>query len=252
MSKLHEVLAVEGNLKNQADKVRSDLANTFEKKRHLFEEKRVVFKPYAEGERETVETQSDLQSTVKKELNWIVGHLAKALDTSFQVAEANTRAIADVILDDEAETVLLKGVPATALLELEKRISEIHSLINTIPTLDPAKGFTRDPQRENAFVARETVKTRTKKCVEVIVKYAATKEHPAQTEMINVDKPVGELREQEWSGLITPAEKAELIERVEMVSRAVRKARARANEVETNNSAKIGKKILQFVFDGAK
>lgn len=250
MGKLHELLAVEGNLENQANKVRTDLMNTFEKKRHLFEEKCVVFKPSVETEREVVETQSDIQSTVKKELTWISSHLIKALDASYQVAEANTQARADVILDDDAQTVLLKDVPATSLLELEKRIAEINALVQAIPTLDPAKGFTVDTQRENAYKAREVVKTRTKKTVEVIIKYAATKEHPAQTEMINVDKPVGELREQEWSGLITPAEKSELIDRVEMVARAVRKARARANEVEVDSTKKIGKKIIQFVFEG--
>lgn len=250
MGKLHELLAVEGSLENQANKVRSDLMNTFDKKRHLFEEKRVVFKPSVETEREVVETQSDLQSTVKKELAWIQPFLAKALDASYQVAEANTKARADVVLDDDAGTVLLTQVPATSLLELEKRVAEIQALVNAVPTLDPAKGFQMDSQRENAYKAREVVKTRTKKTVEVIVKYAATKEHPAQTEMINVDKPIGELREQEWSGLITPADKAELLERVEMVARAVRKARARANEVEVDNARRIGKTILQYVFDG--
>lgn len=248
MGRLHELLAVESQLENQANKVRADLINTFEKKRHLFEEKRVVFKPSVETERETVETQSDIQSTVKKELTWIQGHLAKALDASYQVAEANTQARADVVLDDDAQTVLLKDVPATALLELEKRIAEIQVLVNAVPTLDPAKGFVIDPQRDNAYKAREVVKTRTKKVTDVLIKYPATKEHPAQTEVITVDKSIGEIREQEWSGLVTPAEKSELLERVESVSRAVRRARSRANEVEVDSSKKIGSKILRFIF----
>jgi hypothetical protein len=252
MSKLHELLAVEGQLENQANKVRTDLMNTFEKKVHLFRESRVVFKPSVEGEHETVEVQSDIQSTVRKELDWISGHIVKALDASYQVAEANTHARADVVLDDDVQTVILKDVPATALLELEKRVAELQALVAAIPTLDPAKGFTADPQRLNAFKAREVVKTRTKKTIEVIVKYAATKEHPAQTEMINVDKPIGELREQEWSGLITPAEKAELIDRAEMIGRAVRKARARANEAEIDSAKKVGKKIVGFIFNGDK
>lgn len=252
MGKLHELLAVETSLENQANKVRGELTNTFEKKRHLFEEKRIVFKPNSETEKETVETQSDLQSTVKKELDWISSHIIKALDASYQVAEANTLARADIVLDDDAETVLIKNVPATALLELEKRIAEIHALIVAVPTLDPAKGFTVDPQRQNAFKAREVVKTRTKKQTKVIVKYEATKEHPAQTELVSVDEPVGTILEQEWSGLISPAEKAELINRVEIVGRAVRKARARANEVETDKTKKIGQKLIRFIFENQK
>ena len=85
-----------------------------------------------------------IQTTVQKELGWIKGHMAKALDASFQVAEANTKARADVVLEDDAGTVLLKDVPATALLELEKRAVEIQQLVASIPTLDPAKGFTPD------------------------------------------------------------------------------------------------------------
>ena len=117
-TKLHELLAVETSLENQAAKVRTDLANTFDKKRHLFEEKRVVFTPFGENVQAVTETQSDIQTNVAKELEWVQDSLVKALDASYQVAEANTSARADVVLEDDAGTVLLTGVPATALLSL--------------------------------------------------------------------------------------------------------------------------------------
>ena len=82
----------------------------------------------------------------------------------------------------------------------------------------------------------------------VLIKYEATKEHPAQTELIDKDVQIGTIEEQEWSGLFTPAQKSELLNRVEMVSRAVRRARSRANEAEVNKSAKIGSKLLGFIF----
>ncbi len=246
--KLHELLAVETNLENQANKTRSDLMNTFEKKRHLFEEKRVVFTPLGEGQT-VVETQSDIQSTVNKELSWVQTFLGKALDASYQVAETNTLARADVILEDDSNTVLLTNVPATALLELEKRMVELTNLVTSIPTLDPAKGFSADSQRgEGYFQARSVNKTRSKKEKVVLIKYEATKEHPAQTELIDKDIPVGTINEQEWSGLMTPAQKTELINRVEVVSRAVRRARSRANEAEVNTSNKIGGKLLNYIF----
>lgn len=247
--KLHELLAIETNLETQAAKVRSDLANTFEKKRHLFEEKRTVFLPLAEGELASIELQSDLQSTVPKELDWVQGHIIKALDASYQVAETNTQARADVILEDD--TLLLQSVPATALLELEKRLAEISNLIKAIPTLDPAKGFGSDPQRgAGVYKAREVVKTRTKKVAKVIVKYEATKEHPAQTEMVTEDVPTGKIQEQEWSGLLTPADKSALIDRVEILARAVRRARSRANEAEVDASLRVGGRILRYLLAG--
>lgn len=247
MAKLHELLAVETNLENQANKVRGELASTFDKKRHLFEEKRVVFTPLGEGGQTVIESQSDIQSTVVKELKWIQPFISKAIDASYQVAEANTRGRADVVLEDGK--TLLTGVPATSLLELEKRLAEISALVTAIPTLDPAKGFTSDEQRGvGVFKARQVRKTRSRKEKVVIVKYEATKEHPAQTELIDKDVPVGTVEEQEWSGLMTPAEKAELISKVENVSRAIRQARSRANEVEIDPTNKIGQKILNAIF----
>jgi hypothetical protein len=250
-TKLHELLAVETNLEAQAAKNRGDLAATFDKKRHLFEEKRIVFSPNGEGAQATVENQSDIQSTVAKELAWIAPFIAKSLDASFQVAEANTRARADIVLDDDANTVLLTGLPATALLELEKRVAEVATLVNAIPTLDPAKGFRPDGERgEGISQARPVVKTRTKKAKKLYVKYEATKEHPAQTELIDEDQPVGTIQEQEWSGLITPARKSELLAKVDTLARAVRRARSRANEVDVDLTKRIGKKLLDFVFAG--
>lgn len=251
--KLHELLAVETNLENQAAKCRTDLAATFEKKRHLFEEKRVTFKATAENSVPVTEAQSDIQSTVSKELDWLVPHLTKSLNASYQVAEANTIARADVVLEDDAGTVLLRGVPATALLELEKRMTELAGLVATIPTLDPAKGFKLDTARaEGVYVAREVEKTRTRKTKRVIVKYEATPQHPAQTELIDEDQAVGTIHEQEWSGLVTPARKAELINKVEMVGRAIRRARSRANEAEVDTSKKIASPLLGFIFNETK
>lgn len=253
MPKLHELLAVETNLETQATKVRTDLTETFQKKRHLFEEKRVTFSAMAEGTPPVVESQSNIQSTVAKELDWVSKHLAKALDASYQVAEANTQARADVVLDDDAGTVLLKDVPATSLLELEKRLVEIRELVSSAPTLDPAKGFSPDDQKgAGIYKAREITKTRTKKDAKVIVKYEATKEHPAQTELMPVDVPTGAISEQEWSGMITPADKAEMLDRAEHAIRAVRRARARANEQDADPSKKIGAKLLNFIISAKK
>jgi hypothetical protein len=248
MPKLHEILAVEGQLESQAKKVRDDLVATFTSKRHLFEEKRVLFTPLEENAKVVIETQSDIQSNVQKELKWIQPFIVKSFDASYQVAEANTAARADVVLDDDAKTVILEQVPATALLELEKRITELQTLVNAIPTLDPAKGFVPDAQRTGLYKAREINKNRTRKEKTVLVKIHPTKEHPGQAELIDKDIAVGTIQEQEWSGLITPSEKAEIIARVEQIGRAVRRARSRANDVEVNTDKHIGGKILKYVF----
>ncbi len=244
--KLHELLAVENNLETQATKTRTDLANTFEKKRHLFEEKRVIFTPMEENAKAVVEAQSDIQSSIQKELNWFSGFFAKALDASYKVAETNMSARANIILEDGG--VLAESVPATALLELEKRMAELLTLVQTIPTLDPAKGFSPDDQRgEGYFQARTVRKSRTKKDKVVLVLYPATEQHPAQTQLIDKDVNIGAIEEQEWSSLLTPASKADLINRVEIVARAVRQARSRANEQEVPK-VQIANALLNYIF----
>lgn len=245
MPKLHELLAIEGSLEKQADKVRNDLIDTFNKKRHLFEEKRVNFISSVEGIPNSLETQSDAQTSVKKEFTLLQSFIVKAIDASYQIAEANTKARADIVLDNGS--VLVANVPATSLLELEKRMSEIHSLISAVPTLDPAKGFSFDNVR-NLYKARSVVKTRTRKERHVLIKYEATPQHPAQTEAYDKDVPIGTLEEQEWSGLLTPTEKSVLINRVEEIVRAVRRARSRANETEIDQSKKIAANLLSYIF----
>ena len=249
--KLHELLAVEGPLKAQANATRTDLMATFKNKRHLFEEKLVTFYPNTDGAKPITESQSLINTNVRKELAWIAGILTKQMDVSYLVAEANASqmARADVTLEDG--TILLKSVPTTALLELEKRANEIRELITAIPTLDPAKGFTPDTARGNGiYAARERRVERTRKAQRPIVLYDATPEHPAQTQLISEDVAVGHVEEQEWSGLITPAEKGELLERAETFSRAVKAARMRANDADFTGDFKIGAAIFNYVLNG--
>lgn len=250
MAKLHEVLAVDGNLKSQAAKTRSDLMNTFEKKQHHFSENKVTFTPNEEGGKLSVESQLDLQTTVKKELKWLSDFMVKSLDVSYQVAETNTKARADVVMADGS--ILITSVPATSLLELEKRAKEMHDFVVSIPTLDPAKGFELDSSRSSdgdVYKARDVRKTRTKKISKPLVMAPATDKHAAQVQLVTEDVPVGEILTMEWSGLITTAEKGDMLARVEDFTRAVKAARSRANDTEVDKAPqKIGQKIASFIF----
>lgn len=248
MTKLHELLAVSNNLEGQAGKCVADLKETFQKKHHLFNERTVTFQPNTEGAPAVTEEQLDLQTTVTKELTWIAGFLAKLLDVDHAINEANTQARADVMLEDG--TLLLTNMPATSLLELEKRLKWLHELIGVAPTLDPAKGFQPDAARGvGVYRAREVTRTRTAKTATPIVLYEATDKHPAQVQLINQDVPTGTIRQLEWSGMLTPAEKAAMLDRCETLTRAVKRARSRANEVPLSPAqSHIGTTLLNYVF----
>jgi len=248
MAKLHELLAVETNLDGQAQKTRTELMKTFTDKRHLFSETLVTYTPDEENAKPTVEQQSAIQSTIKQEVAWLSKILAKSWDAGHQIDVANTLAKADVV--DEDGAVVLKDVPATSLLQMEKRVKELHDFIVSIPTLDPAKGFRPDPDRGNGyFRALDVTKPRTKKVFVPLVLAAATKEHPAQVKEGWEDKPVGKVLNQEWSSLITPALKADLLDNCDKLQRAFKRARAKANEQEIDvKTSKIASELLDYVF----
>jgi hypothetical protein len=249
-AKLHELTASIDNLKGQADKVRTELLHTFKSKGHHFTETLTTFTPHGENATATTEQQSSLQSTVAKELDWLSGLWSKAIDAGYQIAEGDTRAVADIVLDDG--TTIAKDIPALALLELEKRVGAMHELAQHIPTLDPAKGFTPDRERgEHIYKAREIRKTRTKKIPVRFVKAEATDKHPAQVDILSSDEPIGTILELEWSGLITPAQKSEILDRADRLRRAIKEARARANRVDVKADLKIGRTLLDFVFKAA-
>lgn len=247
-TKLHELLAVSKDLKGQTEKVRTDLRTLFDKKGDHFRERVATYYPKGEGEQKQEEHQLYMQTTVGKELHWFGTIFSNLLNVELQISEANQVAKNDVVLDDG--TILLVDIPATSLLEMEKRLSELASLLKAIPTLDPSKGFKLDEAKgDGIYVAKSDRRQRTKKVEEPLVLYPATEKHPAQTQMVTRDVIVGELEIVEWTGMIRPADKADMLERVETLRRAVKKARARANE-QPCKKREVGSLFLDFILDG--
>jgi hypothetical protein len=115
--------------------------------------------------------------------------------------------------------------------------------------LDPAKGFEPAPDKgDDVYQSRIVEKTRTEMRKKTITLAAATEKHPAQVQLYDAQDPIGTIREQEFSAMLTVQEKGKLLERIEILIRGVKKARARANEVEVDTSRKIGDTILTDVF----
>lgn len=150
------------------------------------------------------------------------------------------------------DKVFLEKLPATELLQLEHQLDDLFEFAKTIPTLDPALGFEPDTNRQDGvFKARDVVKPRTKKVETNVVVIQPTVEHPGQWTKMTEDVVIGTTLQQEWSSLITIKRKGEILDRIEDLLRAVKSARARANEQEVDVAKnKIGQKILDFVFQG--
>jgi hypothetical protein len=80
-----------------------------------------------------------------------------------------------------------------------------------------------------------------------ITLYEATKEHPAQTQLITEDVIAGAWITIKYSGAIPAPRKKQLLGRIEKLSNAVKFAREQANAAEATDK-KLGKEVFDFLF----
>lgn len=250
--RLYELLAVEPEKKSNAERARSQTIDAFRSNQSHFTGMRRTFKPFAVDEAkgevagERLEADTSLVKTVAEELRKTLDVTADAFDVSYQIDEANMQARADLTVDG---VVIAENVPATFLLQLEKRLRELRAMFKEIPTFDPVRNWQADPgaDRKHVLRAEPVVTIRKQRTRKYNVMYDATKEHPAQIDVVEVDEPVGEIRAYDWTGMISPGKKAALLEQIDHLIEAVKAARARANAVEIDPKQRIANKIFEHI-----
>ena len=249
---LHEILAVEQEIKANAERARAALIEVFRTKKTHFSGIRRTFRPFSVDESsgetggERLEAETRLAKTVPEALAAVLREVGKAVDIGYQLDEANTRARADIVIDGE---VLVADVPATFLLQLERRLKELRSVFKESPTYDPVRLWSPDASADKKHVLRaEPVTTvRKQRARKYNVMVEATKEHPAQVDVVEVDEPVGEIRSYEWTGMLSVGKKAALLEQVDRLLGAVKQARSRANTASVDKDKKMAKVLREFL-----
>ena len=233
-SKLHEVLAVEGELESQSSKVMTEARQTFTKKGNHFmgfhkwldmnDDNRKKEEEGATEHREVVET-------VKGKLDWVWKHFGRYLNAVAQKERTNQEARADLMVGDE---VLIEAMPATLLLGLESRLKKLRDVYMAVPTHQPGVRWEADAGRgEEVFRAAELVTTqKQEKTIRHKVLVEATEHHPAQIDKWTENIVVGTFKSEIWTSTVSPAQKAEWLGRIDQLLRAVKRARQRANSTE--------------------
>ncbi len=242
-NKLHELLAVEQDRKNKANQAVSETLQIFSKKDVIFDgmNKRYVA---MEADSEIIPDESkEMASTVKDKLISTLEIFATGIDAHLSKEETNSANIAKAELIIENQS--FGTFSATSLLALETHFNKTKELYQTIPVLDQAKKWSYDPQRA-IYRTDEEVKFRSIKRPKVIVKYEATKEHPAQTELLYLDFQVGKYETTYFSGKITQVQKNTLIRRIDALLEAVKIARSKANNVEVTNM-RVAQNLFNFI-----
>ncbi|MCB9673896.1 MAG: hypothetical protein H6737_02205 [Alphaproteobacteria bacterium] len=240
--KLHEVVAIRKGVKSRTY---SELSELFKKaqKADLYSGMTREFQPLDDdGETFPPESRS-VQLVAGDVLKRVRKLRTKFLDIEATQELGNLEAKADVEVDGR---VILKDMPATLLIFLEKELSDLHTFVSQMPTLDESRPWTKDPNSN--LYRSDTARThKTKKVQRPIVLYDATEEHPAQTQLITEDVTIGHWSTVYTSGALPVPRKDELLERIDVLRDAVKRARSRANDTEVGEKS-IGDAIFGYLF----
>lgn len=242
MAKLNQVIAVEKSVKTKVQQGVDVLYKVIQKPA-LFDGFVKTYKPMLEDEPGQPQQSQKVQVTARKVLDSVKADLATLFDVVAQKDFANTNAKADLEVDG---TVIASGVPTTFLLFLEKQLTDLHTIVSKLPTLDPAEEWTYDTVKE-LYKTTPVLTQRTRKVAKPLVLYPATPEHPAQTQVIHEDIPVGVYEAVKLSGAATESERQTLLKRIEVAQRAVKFAREKANTVDAPKQ-EAGEALLAWIF----
>lgn len=245
MAKLHEVLAVEADLEGKAKVVINEAYKVFKENPGMFMGFCRTYHPFIDDGIPYPEENKALPTTVPDKLNYVAESVIQWFDAIAQKEATNQVAVADIIVDGQ---VIAEKVPATLLLGLESRLKMLRSIYEVAPTLAHAVEWKNAPSH-GTFVW-ETVHPeevlKTAKTMKSKVLYEATQHHPAQIEKWDETENVGKYTKRTWSGMISSAQKAKFLERLDLLLRAVKQARQRANNTEVVK-IEIGKKLMDFI-----
>jgi hypothetical protein len=243
MPRLNQIIAIQAGKKTQAKETLTEAYQKL-KKPDLISGLVRTYQPRDEEGEQLPEERKMPQLKVNEVIRLVAHDLNEMFDVVATQDWANTQAKADVVVDGQA---LLKNVPVTHLLFLEKQLIDLRTFVDSLPTLDPAEEW--DYRQEfDCHVSRPSRTHRTKKVPRNHVKYEATKEHPAQVEMYMEDVWVGTWTLTKFSGSIPAATRNAMADRVRKLLDAVKAAREDANGLEVKPQ-KMGNTILDYIFD---
>ena len=242
MAKLNQVLAIEKGIKTRVYSEFTELHQATQKA-PLMNGFHKSYQPRDE-DGETYPAESvKVQHTAAEVLERVASSLADLFDVTATKDWSNCTARADVVVDGRA---LIKDVPATYLLFLEKQLADLHTFITKMTELDPGSDWSTDPGT-GLYKTDTTLTQRTKKVQRAITLYEATKEHPAQTQLITEDVVAGTWVTVKYSGAMPAPRKKQLLNRIEKLTNAVKMAREQANASEAQDK-KLGKEVFDFLF----
>jgi hypothetical protein len=245
MPKLNQINAIVSGRKGEAEKAVTELYKLIQKDQ-LFAGRERTYRPLDEIQGQKLPPESQrVQQRADDLIRQAVAKWTDLWNLVYTQDLGNQQAKADVVVDGKA---ILTGVPVTFLLFLDKQVNDLETFVSKLPTPDPAEEWGHDPN-SGLLRSKATESVRTSKEPTVIVKYEATKEHPAQTELFTKDVPVGTWTQILYSGCLPTDRKNAILERVKKLQDAIKQAKEQANLLEVERQ-KAAEAVFGFVFGG--
>ncbi|WP_238012069.1 hypothetical protein KZZ52_54445 [Dactylosporangium sp. AC04546] len=242
MTKLNQIIAVEKGVKSRSFQELTDAHHVLQKPALLAGISRTYRPKDEEGEQLPPES-TRVQVKADEVLRQTATILTRLFDVTATKDWTNCAARADVVVDGEP---LLRDVPVSYLLFLEKQLVDLLTFVRKLPVLDAAETWAYDASAD-CYATEPTQTTRTKKIPRNHVKAEATEKHPAQVEVYYEDVVIGYWKTVKFSGALPAKRVNELVERVEKLQAAVKFAREEANGAEVV-SQETGEKVFRFLF----
>ncbi len=239
---LHALIAVAAATKGQAEKVATETKVTFTKKAAHFDGAQRTYRPLNDEGENLPPERKPLVSTTGEKLAHFRNMTVDALDVMFRIDETNMRATADITTGD----LTIENVPSTFLMQFDKKLNEIRSVFESVPTLNPDYEWNPSNLGAGVWETEPLEKNRTQKELEYRVMVPPTEHHPAQVEKWMSDKVIGIFKESHQSGRLTPYDKARLLARLDKLQGAVKRALSKANQ-EEHSTRKVGGQIFEYL-----
>lgn len=243
MPKLNQILAVEKGTKSRTKSLLTEVYKMLQKP-DMFTGFTKEYKSLDEDGEALPPEGKKVQAIASILMKEVQKSMTTLLDTTARKDWTNCVAKANIKVNNKT---ILKDVPVTYLLFLEKQLIDMHTMFSTLPVLDASEDWNKD-DNSGLYKSQVTQTHRNRKESKPIVLFSATPEHPAQTQMVTEDVLAGHWHQRKYSGAFPAPLVKELQERTIALIDAVKTAREAANGIEEIDSPEVGAALFAYLF----
>ena len=254
--KQHQLLAVEQDINSKTNGIIKETLILLNRGA-AFDEHHKSYTPFEEGDKDIPEKDEKLMvTTVDERIAYTSKSIVNQINILASKEKTNQIAKANIVIkDDEGKVVetIAEDVPVSALLQLEKKMQEYRKIYEAMPTFNTEKHWIKGTNTlgVECYIIKDNekkIRTRTETTTTMVDQnpIKGSDKYPLIPEKVQITKPVGEYETVVKTGKISPKQKADTINRLDKVIKAIKFARTEANSVEVVEM-NFGKTLVDYI-----